>query len=96
MVRISNAVSSLSRFVALLCAFAVFPAKATDELFIQVLSAGIPVSDAGIVVDGVMLVKYLPAFALRVFQLLHALQHQLLLVVRLLLVFLVFWDEDHT
>jgi len=54
MVCISNAVSSLSRFAVLLCALAVFSAKATDELFIQVLSAGVPVSDAGIVVDGVL------------------------------------------
>ena len=37
-----------------LCVLAVLPAKAADELFIQVLSAGVPVSDAEVVVDGVL------------------------------------------
>ena len=54
MVCISRAISSLSQFAVFLCVFAVLPAEATDELFIHVLSAGIPVSDAEVVVDGVL------------------------------------------
>jgi len=54
MVCISRAISSLPQFAVFLCVFVVLPVEATDELFIHVLSAGIPVSDAEVVVDGVL------------------------------------------